>query len=226
MADSRRSQRPGPAPAALPETAPRADVAPAIPRRRASSPWRLGGAGLLIAVVAIIGGIALNNGQGQSCPSNLLACGSVGPDFTLPQVPSMRPLRLSSFRGHPVLLEMFATWCSHCQAEARVLESLDAANRKRGLVILSVVASPNDHNSEGNPHPNPTSPDDVRWFIATFHVQHPVIYDPGIARRQAAIYPTGGFPTIYLIDRNGIVRWSGVGARPLSDLQTQVDTVL
>ena len=54
---------------------------------------------------------------------DLLKPGTLAPAFTL-KTPQGQTVSLSDFRGKPVLLELFATWCPHCQAEAPHLAKL------------------------------------------------------------------------------------------------------
>src|SRR5208337_630761 len=48
---------------------------------------------------------------------SVLSVGAAAPDFTL-RTATGQVVHLSDYRGKTVLLEFFATWCPHCQAEA------------------------------------------------------------------------------------------------------------
>ena len=186
-------------------------------------------AGFGILALILIGAIAAvvgNREAGSGCThiEGTLECGAAAPEFTLPQEPGGKPFSLSSYKGHPVLLEFFASWCEHCHHEAPLLELLYSEYHPKGLEMVSVVASAQDHLQEGD-----TSPADVRWFVDTFHVRHPTLYDPNVADPklgEAAIFGIQGFPTIYLLDKGLIVRYSGSGEISLADLQTQVRSLL
>ena len=186
-------------------------------------------AGFGILALIVIGAIAaaVSNAQsGGGCThiEGTLGCGAAAPEFTLPQEPGGKPFSLSSYRGHPVLLEFFATWCDHCHREAPLLEQLYSEYHGKGLEMVSVVASAQDHLQVGT-----TSPADVRWFVDAFRVKHPTLYDPNIADpklSEASIFGIQGFPTLYLLDKGLIVRYSGSGEVSLTDLQTQILKVL
>src|SRR5690349_18875754 len=48
------------------------------------------------------------------------------------------PWRLAAERGHPVLLNFWASWCEPCQAEMPSLERLASAQRDAGLRVIAV----------------------------------------------------------------------------------------
>ena len=48
-----------------------------------------------------------------------------------------QPIRLSAFRGHPVLVNLWATWCGPCVVEMPSLDAL-AAREGAGLKIVTI----------------------------------------------------------------------------------------
>lgn len=62
--------------------------------------------------------------------------GSAMPDFTVKDAAG-KELRLSSLKGTPVLINLWATWCAPCVAELPALNRL-ATQRGKGLKILTV----------------------------------------------------------------------------------------
>ena len=48
------------------------------------------------------------------------------------------PLSLAAFRGMPVLINFWATWCVPCQAEMPHLQSMYSELKDKGFVVLSV----------------------------------------------------------------------------------------
>jgi thiol-disulfide isomerase/thioredoxin len=60
-------------------------------------------------------------------------------DFELPDLDG-KPMRLSQFRGHPVIVDFWATWCPPCRKQIPELNQLYSRFHKtRGLVIIGVA---------------------------------------------------------------------------------------
>jgi thiol-disulfide isomerase/thioredoxin len=115
----------------------------------------------------------------------------------------------------PVLLEVFATWCPHCQRETATLN--DLATKYAGKVaVVAVSGSP--QGIDGN---SPESQADVNGFGAQFNVKYPLAFDPDL--KVAQLYLQGGFPTIVLIDKNKKVSLIKSGEVPEADLAKAID---
>jgi thiol-disulfide isomerase/thioredoxin len=120
--------------------------------------------------------------------------------------------------GTPVLLEVFATWCPHCQRETQVLNALSA--RYAGKVaIVAVSGSP--YGIDGT---SPESQADVNGFAQRFQLRYPVAFDPNMDVAQK--YLQGGYPTLVLIDQSKTVRMIKDGEVSQADLAKAIDGVL
>ena len=105
------------------------------------------------------------------------------------------PWRLAQERGHPVLLNFWASWCEPCQAEMPSLERLAASQREAGLRVVAA------NYREGEPA--------VKRFLSKVPLQLPVVRDAdGAAARAFDIHI---FPSTVAIDRTGRVRFIIVG---------------
>jgi peroxiredoxin len=141
---------------------------------------------------------------------SVLPVGASAPDFTLTTATGER-VRLSDYRGKTVLLEFFATWCPHCQAEVRHLDSLFQSLPKTDFAILSVNADSED-------------PASLYAFDRFFHLAWPALLDQGTpagsfkraggAGPVTRAYGVGLYPTFYVIDGNGRVAWRNDREQP------------
>jgi cytochrome c biogenesis protein CcmG, thiol:disulfide interchange protein DsbE len=64
--------------------------------------------------------------------------GATAPAFTLSRLEGSGQVSLASYRGKPVVLNFWASWCQPCKSEAAVLERDWASYRNRGVVFLGV----------------------------------------------------------------------------------------
>jgi peroxiredoxin len=140
----------------------------------------------------------------------VLAVGTVAPDFAL-STGTGEKVRLSDFRGKTVLLEFFATWCPHCQAEAQHLTKLHESLPSSDFAFLSVNADSED-------------PASLYAFDRFFHIPWPTLLDPGSpagsfkkaggAGPVTRAYGIGLYPTFYIIDPRGRVSWRNDREQP------------
>jgi peroxiredoxin len=145
-------------------------------------------------------------------PANpdLLPVGSQAPAFTL-KTPEGAPVSLSDFRGKAVLLEFFATWCPHCNAEAPHLQALYRSLPTSKYAFVSV-------NGDGE---NAAS---VYAYHRYFGLSFPALLDPGgtpgsfqqpgSAGGVSSEYHMAYFPTFYVIDPKGRITWRSDGEQP------------
>jgi thiol-disulfide isomerase/thioredoxin len=144
-----------------------------------------------------------------------LKVGDTAPAFAIPTNAGSFDLAQVST---PVLLEVFATWCPHCQRETTVLNDL-AAKYAGKLAIVAVSGSP--YGIDGS---TAESQSDVNAFANRFAARYPMAYDPDL--KVAQLYLEGGFPTLVLIDKHKKVSWVQSGEIPQSDVVKAVDRIL
>jgi peroxiredoxin len=123
-----------------------------------------------------------------SAPSGLL--GQPAPDFVLPAVAGSN-VRLSEFRGQPVVISFWSSRCSVCAAQLTAMDRYYGTYRSSGLIMLGVSV-------EDDPQ---RAIDYARAHAASF----PLLLDKtkGVSRA----YGIERLPTTVLIDRAGQVRF-------------------
>ena len=129
-------------------------------------------------------------------------------DFTINMVDG-KPLTLSQYKGHPVVLAFILTSCSHCQNTVKVLSKLQNEFGPRGLQVL---ASAIEQDSQQH----------VRLFVKNFAPPFPVGYNTG-AEAYTLFHPTGKLPMmpfLEFIDKKGVLRAQHEGEEPFfNDLE-------
>ncbi len=131
-------------------------------------------------------------------PPPPLPTGTPAPDFTTTTVGG-KPLTLRSLHGKVVLLDYWATWCGPCQAATPMLEKLSRQFGPEGLAVVGM--SVDDARSVGN----------IKPFMKHFGMTYIVTASPRANGKAQYAYRANGIPSQYLIDKNGIVRWSQSG---------------
>jgi peroxiredoxin len=216
-----------------------------IAQEQAARRRRLGiiaGAITVVVIAAIvIAALVLNQPSSQttalvdpnalSSPPTQLAIGSKAPNFDSATIDG-KHYTLAGQHGHPVLMEMFAVWCPHCQAESAVLNQLDKSYASKGLRSFSVLASPfgKDYDTSGGTDTRLADKNDINFFKNTFNVAHPILVDRNFATANKYGLVNGpggqGFPSIYILDGNGIVRYRSTGEVPYATLAKAVDAAI
>ncbi len=120
--------------------------------------------------------------------------------------------------GKPVFLEVFATWCPHCQRETAVIDQLYAKYKNR-VDFVAVTGS-----TVGMDHQSPSSEEDTLTFAQTFHAQYPVAFDGSMD--VAKEYLQGGYPTLVVINRKKVVTYLTSGETPYAELASAIKSVL
>lgn len=105
---------------------------------------------------------------------------------------------LEGLRGQVVVLEFWATWCGACRALLPTLNDWHARYRENGAVVVSVTTDPVGKAARD---------------AAELGLDYPVLSDPDGMTAQA--YQAFALPTLFVIDRRGVVRDVSVGYDPL-----------
>ena len=147
-------------------------------------------------------------GCGTSGPSATVGVtvGNVAPPLSGTTIDG-RTVSLSDFRGKPVIVNFWASWCGPCLREFPVLK--DAEVQHPGLVILGVVYQ-----------------DDAaaaRTFSTQLSADWTSLTDPNGAMANA--YLVVAPPQSYFIDGKGIVRSRQIGEITADDLARQYPAI-
>ena len=156
--------------------------------------------------LVIIGGLALQgtlsgNRQPNQLPSVLI--GKPIPDVPLPLLQNSRAeLALDAYRGQPLLVNFFASWCAPCRAEAPALEHL---SNQISIIGIAYKDRPQDTLQFLEQYGNP--------FVAIGRD------DDGRTGMAWGVY---GVPETYLIDRSGQIKWRHAGPLTRDVITTQL----
>ena len=144
---------------------------------------------------------------GQSGPRSPIQA----PDFELKDL-SGKTVRLSQFRGHPVLLDFWATWCAPCVYSIPGTQAFYEKNKAKGLVVLGI--NMND------------DPAEVFPFVKQMKMTYPVLY--AATSSVPAQYAMEGLPLFIVVDPAGNVtrRYDGFSPAIMDDIETHLTELL
>jgi peroxiredoxin len=137
--------------------------------------------------------------------------GKLAPDFTLPDALTGQDISLSAFRGRPVLLNFWTTWCPACRFEKPHLIAAYNDFADRGLVMLGVNIG--------------ETPSLVRDYVTRIGIPFTVLLDT--KREVADLYQVRGIPVTFLIDKQGVTQKVRMGAfRNAADVAASLEKII
>jgi cytochrome c biogenesis protein CcmG, thiol:disulfide interchange protein DsbE len=115
--------------------------------------------------------------------------GAIAPAFAASGY-SGAPVTSEQFRGHPIVLNFWASWCPPCRAEMPALEAAYRKYQTRGVVVVGIDGATDTWQAS-------------RTFLAARGVTYPVARDEH--GRVAQAYHVTGLPTTFFIRADGHV---------------------
>lgn len=125
------------------------------------------------------------------------------------------PLTLAKLRGRVVLVEFWTFGCYNCRNTLPSVKEWDARYRERGLTIVGV--HPPETTSEYNI-------DNVRREVPSLGIKYPVVTDNDYTTWKA--YGVEAWPTIFVLDKQGRVRWLHVGEGRYDETENVIKALL
>ncbi len=125
--------------------------------------------------------------------------GSVAPPFTLRRLDGTGKVSLAAYRGRPIVLNFWASWCNPCKGEAAVLERDWTRYRSRGVKFLGV-----DYHDLAS---------DARRFVSAHALTFTMLQDG--SGRVTGSYGISQVPETYVLNRQGRIVAHLAG--PISD---------
>ena len=125
------------------------------------------------------------------------------------------PLTLKNLRGRVVVVDFWTFGCYNCRNTLPSVKSWDARYRNKGLTIIGV------HTPELEIE---RDLDTVRREIAKLDIHYPVVTDNDNAIWDA--YKVQAWPTWFVIDKQGHVRWMHVGEGAYAETEQLIQTLL
>ena len=132
-------------------------------------------------------------------------------DFTLKDI-NGKSVDLNTHKGKVILLDFWATWCPPCKKEIPGFIELYKTYSERGFVVLGVSMD--------------DSIKDVQKFAKQFKMNYPVLVGYEREDIRKAYAPMPGFPTTFIIGRDGKICSSHTGFTALEQFERKIKTLL
>lgn len=180
------------------------------------------GAALLLAIAALA---ACGTSTRSSTPESGFVAGDgsivvvapdqrvAAPDISGPTLDGGR-FRLADHRGEVVVMNVWASWCSPCRAEAPGLAEVSAQYADRGVQFVGIDTRDSTATAQS--------------FVTKFGLDYPSIVDPD-GRVQLAFggtLPPQAIPSTLVIDREGRVAARALGRVDAATLRGLIDPLL
>ena len=142
--------------------------------------------------------------------------GKMAPAFTLPVAANGKSpgtaeqMSLADLKGHPVILDFWASWCGPCALEAPVLDRLARRYESKGLVVIGVNAS------------DPANV--IKAYAMQKGLSYPMLLDAGSDVFDS--YGVKSMPSLVILDKEGKVMAYLVGVTDEASLNEIVGAAL
>lgn len=135
----------------------------------------------VLAVIGLLGFGLLSKGETK------IAVGDPVPDRVLPVLGGPGHGSIADYRGHWVLVNLWASWCTPCRQEAPELDRFARRYRSRGVRVLGINVQDNS--------------DDALAFVREYRIRYPQLRSVGDER--SAAFGSTGVPENFLVDPRG-----------------------
>jgi cytochrome c biogenesis protein CcmG, thiol:disulfide interchange protein DsbE len=139
-------------------------------------------------------------------PPATLAPGTAAPGFSLRALVGGAPVALSAFRGTPVIVNFFASWCPDCRSELAAVATVARTNAGR----VGVVGVDSNESSDAA----------AAQLLAAAHATYPVGLDDNA--KVASAYEVQALPVSYYLDAEGRVVGASLGPQTVRSFQMWV----
>lgn len=152
-----------------------------------------------IAILAVLVGMTIYFNFSKSNDSALIneaadlevkpAKGYLAPNFTITNAYGNK-VRLDDYKGKPVFINFWASWCEPCRVEMPFIETAyQKYNQDIEFLMINVIES--DRQSK------------MEEFIDEFELTFPVLLDH--KNVVTKLYRVGGYPTSFFINKQGVI---------------------
>jgi thiol-disulfide isomerase/thioredoxin len=140
---------------------------------------------------------------------------ATAPDLASGNWINSEPLKLKELRGRVVLIEFWTFGCFNCRNTLPFIKGWHDRYRDQGLTIIGVHSPEFDEEREV---------EKVRSEVGSLRIHYPVVTDNDYATWNA--YNVEAWPTMFLLDKQGRIRWKHVGEGDYDEAERLIQQLL
>ena len=144
-------------------------------------------------------------------PKEVPSAGTPSLDFVLTDMDGKR-VDLASFKGRPILINFWATWCPPCKAEIPWFVEFAEKYKADKLAVIGISVD--------------DKPDEIRKFAADEKVNYPMLVGDGQAELKAAFDAEAVIPVSWLIKADGTLMAKAQGIHAKEWFETNIQQLL
>jgi len=148
-------------------------------------------------------------------PLHRLSESATAPELAAGEWINSKPLTLKDLRGRVVLIDFWTFGCYNCRNTLPFIKSWHDRYSEKGLTVIGVHSPEFDYEKEV---------DNLRNEVASLEIHYAVLSDNDFKTWDA--YRVGAWPTVFLIDKQGRVRWMHVGEGHYAEAERVIQTLL
>ena len=155
-------------------------------------------------------------------PSQSSLVGKPAPDFILENL-SGQTVSLASFKGKPLLINFWATWCGPCKIETPWLIELQNEYAAKGFEIVG-ISTEGDDLQPGDTEGWARQKAAIAKFVKEYHMQYPVLVNgDSLATKYGGL---DAMPTSVYVNREGKVVAMQLGITSKDDMVANIEKTL
>ena len=137
--------------------------------------------------------------------------GKTAPAFTLVDL-SGKKVSLAQFKGHPVVVNFWATWCGPCKLEMPWFEEMNQKYKDKGLVVLGLSQDIG------------SAPDDIAKAVKKTGVTYTILQpDDNTPKLYGGV---DYLPETFYVDAKGTITEETAGAPTKDEIEANVKKIL
>jgi thiol-disulfide isomerase/thioredoxin len=140
---------------------------------------------------------------------------AIAPDLVSGNWINSEPLKLKELRGRVVLIEFWTFGCYNCRNTLPFIKGWHDRYRDQGLTVIGVHSPEFDEEREV---------EKVRSEVGSLGIHYPVVTDNDYATWNA--YSVEAWPTMFLLDKQGRIRWKHVGEGDYDEAERLIQQLL